>query len=132
MLRQQELHLYIYGNVLITYPVFLPCFQLSTLPPPPAFFHPPPSSPSAILSTFSIFHYYTIHFLHITLPRCLITPVSFYQLFFYTRHIYTTIFLLVTRMLSPSSIGSSALYLKLIGMDWNGNVKRLKKRVPKK
>src|SRR6202046_2655216 len=71
MLRQQELHLYIYGNVLITYPVFLPCFQLSTLPPPPAFFHPPPSSPSAFLSTFSIFHYYTIHFLHITLPRCL-------------------------------------------------------------
>ena len=38
---------YIYGNVLITCPVFLPCFQLSTLFP---------SSPSAFLS---IFHYYT-------------------------------------------------------------------------
>ena len=82
----------IYVKIFITSTIITPAYiwkrpffyHVSNFPPPIFFHHPP----SAFLSTFSIFHYYTIHF------RCLFTPVSFYQLFFYTRHIYTQIFLL--------------------------------------
>ena len=75
MLRQQELHLHIYGNVLITCPVFLPCFQLSSVStlfttnlfPLPAFcppFHFPLTNQDVNLgNTYT----HTIHFLHITL-----------------------------------------------------------------